>query len=151
VILEVYNIIQKCSGNYTMIDDPFEVMTLVEKLEASLPIPARPARNYLQNIRKQTDKILPDQELSIKAIHYMGDEGGICCAIAPFSSTGKEQFVMSITHLEFDPSHPLTAQIVDYQTKRTRNILRSHRRGFDSMLPEGSKKSKKTKKPGFGN
>ncbi len=133
-----------------MIDDPVEVMTLVEKLEASLPIPARPARHYLQNMRKQTDKVLPDQELFIDAIYYMGDEAGISCALAPFSGDGEVRFVVSITHLEFDPSHPLAAQIVNYQTKRTRNIIRSHRRGFDAMLPERSKKSKKTKKPGFG-
>ena len=51
-------------------------------------------------------KIAVGQELAIKSVFYMGDEGGIMCDVTP---PGMETtpVICSLTHLEILPGHPL--------------------------------------------
>lgn len=64
------------------------------------------------------------------------DEGGIACDVTPPEHTkAREQVIVSITHLQVDPSHPLAREIRDYQRERTRKIARSGSPAKPSSLP----------------
>jgi hypothetical protein len=58
-----------------MIDDYAQTMSLVRKMEKNLPIPARPTGAFIRAMKAHGVKIARNQELSIKRIFYMGDEG----------------------------------------------------------------------------
>lgn len=60
-----------------MIDDYVRAMELMRKMEAQLPIPARPTRRFIQAMRDSGIKVRPGQSLQIESVLYMGDEGGI--------------------------------------------------------------------------
>ena len=94
-----------------MIDDYAKAMELVRKMEASLPIPARPTGGFIRAMKAQGVKIARDQELPIKSVLYMGDEGGISCDVTP-PGMEKTPIVCSITHIRVKPSHPLPRRSV---------------------------------------
>ena len=100
-----------------MIDDPATVERLMAQLKAHLPIAARPSRELRRTLRRGGVKAGRDRPLRIKQVFYTGDEGGICCDITPDGSS--EVFIVSLTHLEVDPAHPLAAEIRAYQRHRT--------------------------------
>ncbi len=107
-----------------MIDDYAKAMELMRKMEAQLPIPARPTGALVRTLRERGVKIPRDQELQIKRVFYMGDEGGICCDVT-LSEDAKEAIVVSITHLRVPARHPLAKEIREYQQERTRRITQS--------------------------
>ncbi len=108
-----------------MIDDPAQVIDLMSKLEAQLPIPATPTSDLVRTLRPQGLKIASDRVLFIKRVFYMGDEGGISCDVTPTQSS-KEAFVVSLTHLRLAPTHPLAKDIRAYQQARVRRIARTN-------------------------
>jgi len=107
-----------------MIDDYAKAMELMRKMEAQLPIPARSTGAFVRALQEQGVKIPGDQELQIKRVFYMGDEGGICCDVTP-SEDAKEAIVVSITHLRVPSRHPLAKEIREYQQERTRKLVQS--------------------------
>jgi len=107
-----------------MIDEYPKAMELVRKMEAHLPIPARPTGAYVRALREQGVKVARDQELQIQDVFYFGDEGGISCNVTP-SRNAEQAIIVSITHLRVDPRHPLAQEIRAYQRERTRRLAQS--------------------------
>jgi hypothetical protein len=118
-----------------MSDDFTKAMELIPKMEAHLPIPARPTGPLIDMLRQQGIKIKPGQELQIKQVLYLGDEGGISCDVTPPDSWGaKMAVVVSITQLRIDPGHPLAREIRTYQRERTTRIVRAGRTGLPTAV-----------------
>jgi hypothetical protein len=108
-----------------MIDDEKEVQQLLRDMEGQLPISARPTRGLLQTLAQGGMKCRPDESLQIGSVLYLGDVGGIACALKKWPTAGKDAVVVSLTHLRVDDSHPLAARIRAYQAKRSAKIARS--------------------------
>ncbi len=134
------------------VDDYAEAIALTEKIKANLPIMARPGKQYLKLLKKQGGNVSSHEELVIDSVMYMGDEGGICCGIQPKEGDKQVQLV-SITHLEVDPNHPLAIEIQKYQRKRTRILMMQNSRSFVAemqRLSESKGRQKKKGDRGFG-
>ena len=102
-----------------MIDNPELVKTLMAKMETHLPIPAQATNVLVRNLRDGTGKVSSKQLLWIDSVLYMGDTGGIGCAVKlPGSAT--QVLVTSLTHLRIPSAHPLSKDIRAYQTARTK-------------------------------
>jgi len=99
-------------------------MELVRKMEAHLPIPARPTGAFIRAMRERGVKLARDQELQIQDVFYFGDEGGISCNVTP-SKDAKEVVIVSLTHLRVRRQHPLVQEIRAYQRERARRIAQS--------------------------
>jgi hypothetical protein len=111
------------------VDNYAEAIALTEKMKANLPIIAYPGKQYLKSMKQRGERISSNQELVIDSVLYMGDEGGICCGIQPQAGSQDAQIV-SITHLEVDPLHPLASEIQQYQHQRIRTLMQQNSRGF---------------------
>ena len=107
-----------------MIDDYAKAMELVRKMEAHLPIPARPTGACIRALREQGVKVARHQELQIKQVLYLGDEAGISCDVT-LSRDAEEALVVSLTHLRVRRRHPLAQEIHAYQRERTRRLAQS--------------------------
>jgi len=104
-----------------MIDNYTQAMALVERMNASVPIPARPTRQLTDLLRSKGASLAADPKLEIKKVLYGGDEGGIMCDVTP-SAESKEVVVCSLTHLRIHPKHPLVGEIRAYQETRARRL-----------------------------
>jgi hypothetical protein len=107
-----------------MIDDYAQAMELVRKMEANLPIPARPTGGFIRAMKAQGIKIARDQELPIKRVFYMGDEAGISCDVTP-PGIEKTPIICSLTHIRIKPGHPLAEEIRAYQRERKRRLAQA--------------------------
>ena len=108
-----------------MIDDYAQAMELLKKIKAQLPISARPTRAFMQAMRDNGMPIRSGQELLIESVLYLGDEGGIGCAIQlPEKGTVT---ITSLTHILIEPDHPLAQEIHAYQAERTRKLAQVNR------------------------
>ena len=102
-----------------MIDDFKAVMELIERMKAALPISAFPTKKLCHSLKNDNSiKLKPKQLLKIKDVMYMGNEGGISCAIS--IKNDKELLVVSLTHLRIKENHLLSKEIKAYQIKRIR-------------------------------
>jgi hypothetical protein len=106
-----------------MIDDYAKAKALVEKMKASLPIPVRATADLARATKQFQAKIAAGQELVIKSVFYMGDEGGIACDVTP-PGMEKTPIICSLTHLVVLPGHPLADELAAYQVARTRKLAR---------------------------
>lgn len=104
-----------------MIDNYVQATALVERMNASVPIPARPTRQVVDLLRSKGASLGTDPKLEIKKVFYGGDEGGIMCDVTP-ESMSREAVVCSLTHLRVHPKHPLAGEIRAYQEMRTRRL-----------------------------
>ena len=104
-----------------MIDNNFQTMELMEKIETRLPISVFPTKPLIQTMRESGIRLTSQKMLTIEKIRYMGDEGGIMCLLG---GTGiqKELFVCSLTHLRISPRHPLFKEIHAYQRERKNKL-----------------------------
>jgi hypothetical protein len=109
-----------------MIDDYAQAMELVQKMKAHLPILARPTRAFIQAMRDSGTKVRPGQNLQIKSVLYMGDEGGIGCATQLPGQEGTV-VVTSLTHVRVKADHPLFKEIRAYQIARTKKLAQVNR------------------------
>ena len=108
-----------------MIDNYAQAMELLEKMKAQLPIPARPTKAFLQAVRGGKMQMRPGQEILIESVLYLGDEGGIGCAIQlPEKGTVT---ITSLTHIHVEANHPLAQEIHAYQAERTRKLAQVNR------------------------
>jgi hypothetical protein len=104
-----------------MIDDIKVAEELVERMKEELPIFAYPTKSLRISLNNNNDvKLKPKSLLKIKDVLYMGNEGGIGCAIA-FNST-RELLIVSLTHLHIDERQPLAKEIKAYQFKRRKAL-----------------------------
>jgi hypothetical protein len=108
-----------------MIDDRTQVIDLMGKIEAQLPIPANPTSATIRHLREQGLKIGAGQALFIQRVFYAGDEGGIMCDVTP-TKEAKSVLVISLTHLRIAPNHPLSRDMRAYQQQRIRRIAQSN-------------------------
>lgn len=104
-----------------MIDDYAKAQALVAKMKAGLPIPVRATADLARASKQFPTKIIVGQELAIKNVFYMGDEGGIMCDVTP-PGMATTPVICSLTHLEVHPGHPLTDELRAYQAARTRKL-----------------------------
>src|SRR3954447_5152527 len=87
-----------------MIDDPQQVEQLLKRLESSLPLPAIVTPELAAVIRERSSGTDPPRRCIITKTFYGGDEGGILCGLdLGKGEHAKEVFVVSLTHLDFDP------------------------------------------------
>jgi hypothetical protein len=100
-------------------------MELIDELKSHLPIPIYPTGELCKILCEQGKDIGKDTKLMITNIYDLGDDGGIGCSII---EENNEIFVVSLTHLRADMSHPLADKILNYQKNRIESILRSRRR-----------------------
>jgi hypothetical protein len=107
-----------------MIDDYAKAMELVRKMEANLPIPARPTGGFIRAMKAQGIKIARDQELPIRRVFYMGDEAGISCDVTPLGME-KTPIICSLTHIRVKPGYPLAKEIRAYQRERKRRLAQA--------------------------
>jgi hypothetical protein len=112
-------------GGRPIIDNPAQVIDLMGKIEAQLPIPANPTSATIRQLRAQGLKIGAGRALFIQRVFYSGDEGGILCDVTP-TKDAKSALVISITHLRVAPNHPLARDIRAYQQQRLRRIAQSN-------------------------
>ena len=104
-----------------MIDNSKQVAALMLKLKTHLPIPAKPTDILI----RQLGTISPDSQIEVTDVMYMGDEGGICCALKVINQE-EVAFVVSITHLRFLKTNPFLQDIRAYQTLRIKKLAKRH-------------------------
>jgi len=106
-----------------MIDDYQEAIKLVDAMKNCLPIPAYPAKSFVQYLKQENIKIKSDQRLEITDVLYMEDLGGITCSLKiPFKT--EKEYLISITHLVPMANHPLRKDIRTYQINRVKNLAK---------------------------
>lgn len=109
-----------------MIDHPDQVDRLLTRLREVLPMAARLTPRLLASLREQNPGLSPAAACQIIRIDYAGDEGGIVCHLAREGDDQSGNLVVtSITHLHFDPRHPLTREIATYQKHRIKRLKRA--------------------------
>lgn len=132
-----------------MIDNYAEAMALIEKMKAHLPITVYAGTAMIQSLRQSGEKIGSKQELAIKDVLYLGDEGGIGCAIE-LPGEQKTVTIASLTHLRISPDHPLAPEIESYQLARTQKLAgrgSTSSSRFTAKPRKDRQKRKKCKKP----
>ena len=113
-----------------MIDIPDKTQALMARLEAALPVRARPTPEVLKTLRQQSPKLRFPRHCDITEIYYAGDEGGILCTLDFGLDDSKEVYVVSITHLRFGGIAPLSRAVVAYQRHRVKKLKRLDGRPF---------------------
>jgi hypothetical protein len=113
-----------------MIDDPEKVTFLVTRLEDRLPLRARVTSRLADSLRERSSGMIVPRECDVVAVHYLGDEGGIMCALDFGVDNVKEVHLVSITHLAFRPSEPFAREIEAYQRHRVKKIRQHQGRGY---------------------
>ena len=108
-----------------MIDNPKQVTALMQKLKAHLPIPAKATKDLIRNLRKSSINISSNSRIEITSVLYMGDEGGICCALNVIGQT-EVAVVVSLTHLRLPNTNPLSTDVRTYQTSRSNKLEKRH-------------------------
>ncbi len=88
-----------------MIDDENDVYELMEALNEHLPMRAYATPPLVKAVRQEGADIKVNDAVEIESVLYLGDEGGIACAIGLWG--GKTVVVTSLTHLRIDRDHPL--------------------------------------------
>lgn len=107
-----------------MIDNPKQVTTLMQKLKSHLPIPAKATDALIRNLRTNSINISSNTRIEIMDVMYMGDEGGICCALKVIDQE-EVAVVVSLTHLRLLNTHPLSPDVRAYQTLRAKKLARN--------------------------
>ena len=113
-----------------MIDIPDKTEALMARLEAALPMPARPTPEALKALRQRSPELRFPRHCDITKIFYAGDEGGILCTLDFGLDDSKEVYVVSITHLRFGGIAPLSRAVVAYQRHRVKKLKRLYGRPF---------------------
>ena len=106
-----------------MIDNHAEATKLVQKMKAHLPFTVRPTKALVQSLRRGGTKIKADRELQVDDVLYLGDDGGIACAI--YLPELEAATIASVTHLDIPGDHPLAQEIKAYQSQRTQKLTKS--------------------------
>lgn len=97
------------NGVRTIIDDEKDGYELIEALNEHLPMRAYATPPQVKAIRQEVADIKVNDAVEIDSVLYLGDEGGIACAIGLWG--GKTVVVTSLTHMRIDRDHPLAERI----------------------------------------
>lgn len=103
-----------------MIDNYEEAMALIKKMEAHLPIPAQPTKSFIHGMRENGIKVKSTQKIQIESVLYLGDDGGIGCAVGILQK-GKV-VITSLTHIRVKSSYPIGNEIRKYQNDRIEKL-----------------------------
>ncbi len=109
-----------------MIDDIEKSLTLVERMQAALPICASTTAGLRRTLQQSSKQVFP-HECRVVAVRYLGDEGGIACILEFGSEDTTNVHVVSITHLRFDHRHPLAREIGAYCKHRIKRLKKLDR------------------------
>ncbi len=127
-----------------MIDDEKDVYEMIEALNEHLPMRAYATPPLVKAVRQEGADIKVNDAVEIDSVLYLGDEGGITCAIGLWG--GKTVVVTSLTHLRIDRDHPLAERIQAYQLRRFRHlggpINRSSRSARTNLAAKRKRKRK---------
>jgi hypothetical protein len=121
------------SREHPMIDNPDQVERLLHRLRDAVPLPAFASPSLLATLRERSSTAQITPRCTVMRVDYAGDEGGVICHLALDENTGSNVFVVSITHLAFDPRPPLAREIAAYQKRRIKRLRRDHGRGCCSI------------------
>jgi hypothetical protein len=85
--------------------------------------------SLIATLRKQSSTAHITPRCTVTRVYYAGDEGGVMCHLVITEYTGSNVFVVSITHLAFDPRLPVARDIAAYQKHRIKRLRLEHGRG----------------------
>ena len=105
-----------------MIDDPDKTDRLVAALEASLPLETRLTASLIAMLSERSPDVAIPARCNVVGVFYMGEEGGIVCALDIGGPDTKTPHLVSITHLIFERKLSLFRQIDAYQRHRIKKI-----------------------------
>ncbi len=134
------------------IDNQAAAQSLCERLEASLPFQVRAGKSFLTMLRDKGNRVTADSLFTVDAVTYTGDMGGINLGLGnpeggpPLS----EKFVVSITQLKMDPTHPLAEEVQTYQQERLQKLKLQEQRGFAGEVLAKVSGEKRSSSKGFG-
>jgi len=107
-----------------VIDDREQVDRLIAMMRASLPLSASMGPELRSLMRQKLPDIDGTRQFHITRIDYLGDDGGIVCALELGQDERREVYVVSMTHLHFSPRGALTREIAAYQKHRVKRLRR---------------------------
>ncbi|HEV3339956.1 MAG TPA: hypothetical protein VG125_06355 [Pirellulales bacterium] len=110
-----------------MIDDERDVRELIQTLTEYLPMAAYATPRLVKAVGRSEPGIRVNDTVKIDSLLYLGDAGGIACAIE--LRAGKHVVITSLTHLRIDPNHPLAEKIEAYQKRRSQRLAATTSRG----------------------
>ena len=108
-----------------MIDDVEKSVALVERMQAASPLRVFTTKELRRTLRQGSKQGFP-HECSVTEVTYLGDEGGIACALDFGFSDTKEVHIVSLTHLTVDRRDPLAREIEAYCKHRIKRIKKTH-------------------------
>jgi len=104
-----------------MTNEPLSPSEFLALLKAALPFSASVNKHALSAQASSESRVIRNkQKLRIESVLDSGDFGGIVCTANLGADKGV--VVVSLTHLRFEPSHPLYKQIRAYQIQRTKDL-----------------------------
>ena len=103
-----------------MIDNTEKTAALMGKMMAALPMGAGVTARAHEALREKSPDLALPRRCEITTIYYLGDEGGIICAL-DLPDTKNVHFI-SITHLTFGRGNPLSRDIRAYQKHRIKRL-----------------------------
>ncbi len=106
-----------------MIDDYASAMALLEQMKAHVPIPVYPGTGLLRSLKDQGIHLKSRKTIYIQDVLYIGDEGGILCALSGIDEEGKTANLCSLTHVRVNARHPLAKAMKQYQRERTKRLM----------------------------
>jgi len=121
-------------------------------LEATIPFRVQAGKELLKTMRDRGESVSANTWLTVNLVKYSGDIGGINCGLDSLpNQTEKQHYVVSLTHLEIDPEHPLAPEVKAYQHRRIQRLKLQDRGGFAAELfTNRSNTQKKKPRKGFG-
>lgn len=106
-----------------MIDNLQQVDRVMDRLKRALPVPAVAGQEFLASLQSTHPTTSFATKCVIEDVFYAGDEGGILCNVV-FDGGGAEGevYLVSITHLSFDPRLSVARAIAGYQKHRLKRL-----------------------------
>ena len=89
-----------------------------------MPFKAFPERGLVQVFNESDKPITLKTELTITDVFNNGDISGIMCTV---KNTKEEVLACALTHLRFSLNTPFYNDIIDYQKKREKRIIKLNR------------------------
>ncbi len=134
------------------IDNFAAAQDLTDRLKATIPFRVQANKQLLARVQNEGYLANTDTSFDVDLVAYSGDIGGINCgfSIPNQNELPAQQFVVSITHLQIDPNHPLAAEVQDYQRRRIRGLKLSEKGGFALELLSQQHNVQSRRKKGFG-
>lgn len=93
-------------------------MDLIDEIKKHLPFDILATKELQETLIKEGADVKIGERLKVEDVFDSKEFGGILCTI-PF---GKQVFIISLTHLDIEKSHPLSQKIIEYQNKRIEQL-----------------------------